>query len=66
MAVELIIVGQIWCRQYYFRARYCRSNSFYEELSVDVSTVDLSNVGANILELINVDTKNELILDLNL
>ena len=66
MAVELIIVGQIWCRHYYFRPRYCRSNSFYEELSVDVSTVDLSNVGANILELINVDTKNESILDLNL
>ena len=36
------------------------------ELSVDVSIVDLSNVGANILELKNVDTKNELILDVNL
>ena len=46
--------------------RYFRSNYFYEELSVDVSIVDLSNVGANILELINVDTNNELILDLNL
>ena len=66
MAIELFIVGQIWCRHYYFRPRYCRSNSFYEELSVDVSSVDLSNVGANILELINVDTNIELILELNL
>ena len=66
MALELIIVGQIWCRHYYFRPRYCRSNYFYKELSVDVSIVDLSNVGTNILELINVDTENELILDLNL
>ena len=66
MAVELIIVGQICCRHYYFRSRYCRSNYLYKELSVDVNIVDLSNVGANILELINVDTKNEMILDLNL
>ena len=66
MAVELIIVGLIRCRHYYFRPRYCRSNYFYKELSVDVSLVDLSNVGANILEHINIDTKNELILDLNL
>ena len=46
--------------------RYFRSNYFYEELSVDVSIVDLSNVGANILELKNIDLNNELILDLNL
>ena len=56
MAVELIIVGQIWCRHNYSRPRYCRSNYLYKELSVDVRIVDLSNVGANILELINVDT----------
>ena len=36
-------------------------------LSLDLSIVDLSNVGVIItLELINVDTDNELILDLNL
>ena len=59
--VVVIIVGHVWCRQYYFRPRYCRSNSSYKELSVD-----LSNVGVNTLELINVDTENELILYLNL
>ena len=59
-------MGHIWCRHYYFRPRYCRSNYFFKELSVDVSIVDLSNVGANILDLINLDAKNELILDLNL
>ena len=36
------------------------------ELSVDLNIVDLSNVGVITLELINVDTNNELILDLNL
>ena len=36
------------------------------ELSVDLSVVDLSIVGVITLELINVDTDNELILDLNL
>ena len=66
MAVELIIVGQFWCRHYHFRPRCCRSNSFNKELYVDISILDLSNVGANILELINVDRNNELILDLNL
>ena len=35
-------------------------------LYVDLGIVDLSDVGANILELINVGTDNELILDLNL
>ena len=60
-------MGHIWCRHYYFRPRYCRSNSAYKKLSVDLSIVDLSNVGVIIaLELINVDTDNELILDLNL
>ena len=38
----------------------------YKELSVDLSILDLSNVGVITLELINVDTNNELILDLNL
>ena len=66
MAVEVIIVGHIWCRHYYFRPRYCRSNSSYKELTVDLNIVDLSNVGVITLELINVDTDNELILDLNL
>ena len=66
MPVELIIVGDIWCRHYYFRPRYCRSNCSYKKLSVDLSIVDLSNVEANTLELINVDTDNELLLDLNL
>ena len=36
------------------------------ELSVDLSVVDLSIVKVITLELINVDTNNELILDLNL
>ena len=36
------------------------------ELSVNLSVVDLSIVGVITLELINVDTDNELILDLNL
>ena len=66
MPVELIIVGDILCRQYYFRPRYCRSNSAYKELFVDLSIVDLNIVGVITLELINVDTDNELILDLNL
>ena len=65
MAVEVIIVGHIWCRHYYFRPRYCRSNSFYKELSIDLSIVDLSNERVITLELINVDTNNQLILDLN-
>ena len=59
-------MGHIWCRHYYFRPRYCRSNSAYKELSVDLRIVDLSIVGVITLELINVDTDNELILDLNL
>ena len=59
-------MGQILCRHYHFRPRYCRSNSAYKELSVDLSIVELSNVGVITLELINVDTDNELILDLNL
>ena len=36
----------------------------YKELSVDLSILDLSNVGVITLELINVDTENELFLDL--
>ena len=59
-------MGHIWCRHYYFRPRYCRSNSASKELSVGPSIVDISNVGVITLELINVDTDNELILDLNL
>ena len=35
-------------------------------MSVDLSIVDLSFVGVITLELINVDTENEFILDLNL
>ena len=35
-------------------------------LSLDLSIVDLSNVGVITLELIIVDTDNELVLDLNL
>ena len=66
MPVELIIVRDIWCRHYYFRRGYCRSNSCSKKLFVDLSTVDLSDVGANTLELTNVDTNIELILDLNL
>ena len=66
MTVELIIMGDIWCRHYYFRPIYCRSNSSYKKLSVDLSIVDLSDIGANTLELINVDNNNEMILDLNL
>ena len=63
--VEVIIVGHNWCR-HYFRPRYCRSNSSYKELSVDLSVVDLSNVCVITLELINVYNNNEMILDLNL
>ena len=63
MPVELITVGEILCRHYYFRPKYCRSNSSYKKLSVDLFRVDLSIVG---LELINADTNFELILDLNL
>ena len=59
-------MGHIWCRHYYFRPRYCRSNSSHNELSVDLNIVDLSDVGVITLELINVDINNELILDLNL
>ena len=66
MPVELIIVGAIWCRHYYFRPRYCRSNSSYKKLSVDLSIVDLSNVDVITLELVNVDTDNKMISDLNL
>ena len=66
LPVELITVGDILCRHYYLRPIYCRSNSSYKKLSVDASIVDLSNVGANTLELVNVDTNFELILDLNL
>ena len=65
MPVELITVGDNLCRHYYFRPKSCRSNSSYKKLSVNQSSVDLSNVGANTLELINVDTNFELILDLN-
>ena len=61
-----MIVGYILCIHYYFRPTYYISNSSYKKLSVDLSIVDLSNVGANILELLNVGTKNEWILDLNL
>ena len=43
-----------------------RPHSSYKKYSVDASIVDLSNVGANILELKNIDVNNELILDLNL
>ena len=50
--VEVIIVGHIWCRHYYFRCKYCRSNSTCKELSVKPSIVDLSDVGVIILELI--------------
>ena len=50
--VEVIIVGHIWCRYYYFRRKYCRSNSACEELSVKASTVDLSYVGVITFELI--------------
>ena len=39
--VELIIVRDIWCRHYYFRPRYCRSNSSYKKLSVDLSIVTI-------------------------
>ena len=56
----------ICCRNNYFRPRYCRNNYYYKNLYVDLGIVDLSDVGANILELINVGTNNELILDLNL
>ena len=59
-------VRHIWCRHYYVRPIYCRSNSSYKKYSVEASIVDLSNVGANTLELVNVDTIFELILDLNL
>ena len=47
LPVELIIVGDIWCRHYSYRPRYCRINSVYKKLSVDLSIVDLSNVGVN-------------------
>ena len=56
----------IWCRRNDCRPKYCRNNSYYKMLYVDLGIVDLSDVGANILELINVGTNNELILDLNL
>ena len=59
-------MGYIWCRPYYIRPRYCRSNSAYKELFVDLSIVDLSNVGVITLELVIVDTDNKLVLDLNL
>ena len=36
------------------------------KLYVDLGTVDLCNVGVNILALINVGANNEVILDLNL
>ena len=66
MPVELIIVGDIWCRHYSYRPRYCRSNSVNMTLSVDLIIVDLSNEGVITLELINVDNNNQLTLDLNL
>ena len=56
----------ILCRHYYFRPIYCRNNSSYKKLSVDLSFVDLSNVSANTIELINVDLNFEFILDLNM
>ena len=56
----------IKCRHNYFRPKYFCNNSYYKKLYVDLGDVDRSDVGANILELINVGTKNELILDLNL
>ena len=56
----------IWCRHNYFRPKYCRNNCYYKKLYVDLGIVDLSDVGANILELIIVGTNNELMLDLNL
>ena len=46
--VELITVRDIWCRHNYFRPKYCRNNSYYKKLYVDLGIVDLSNVGANI------------------
>ena len=59
-------MGGIWCRHNCFRPKYCRNNCYYKKLHVDLGIVDLSDEGANILELINVGTNNELILDLNL
>ena len=47
LPVELIIVGDIWCRHYSHRPRHCRINSVYKKLSVDLSIVDLNNVGIN-------------------
>ena len=51
-------------RHNYFRLKYCRNKSYYKKLYVDLGIVDVTN--ENILELINVGTNNELILDLNL
>ena len=59
-------MGDIWCRHYSYRPRYCRNNSVYKKFPVDLIIVDLSNEGVITLELINVDNNNQLTLDLNL